>query len=165
MELINKFISFFSRAIKSKRIYLAFIWFLLLGSIYIIGSVCFADKLIKYPVVSGSFYPKDKNALAGQINSFLSKVEEGPFFNDKEILGLMSPHAGYVYSGQVAAHGYKAIQGRSYDAVVVMAPSHAYPFEGISVYKEGFFRTPLGDIEVDTELSAELLKYNQNDEI
>ena len=121
----------------------------------------FTEETIKYPAVSGSFYPANKTALSNQIISFLDNVEIDPLLQEKDIFGLISPHAGYIYSGQVAAYGYKAILNKKYDTVVVVAPSHFYPFKGISVYNEGAFRTPLGDIEVDTDLAAELISYDE----
>jgi len=117
----------------------------------------FAEDKIKYPNVSGQFYPGNKNSLSSQIDNFFKNVEQEPALEDKDILAIIAPHAGYTYSGQVAAYAFKAIEGRSYDSVIVLAPSHFYALTGASVYKEGFFRTPLGDIEVDSELANKLI--------
>ena len=77
---------------------------------------------------------------------------------DGEIIALVSPHAGYLYSGQVAAHAYKLIEGRSYDSVVVVAPSHMAFFRGVSLYDRGGYATPLGPVPVDTELSKKMME-------
>jgi hypothetical protein len=73
-----------------------------------------------------------------------------------EIVGLIVPHAGYIYSGQVAAHAYKMIQGRKYDAVVLIGPSHRVAFSGVSIYDNGAYETPLGLIPVDETIAGEL---------
>jgi AmmeMemoRadiSam system protein B/AmmeMemoRadiSam system protein A len=77
---------------------------------------------------------------------------------DGEIVALVSPHAGYMYSGQVAAYAYKLIEGKSFDTVVVVGPSHRFPFKGASLWDRGGFRTPLGVVPVDDELSKKLME-------
>jgi hypothetical protein len=72
------------------------------------------------------------------------------------LAGLVSPHAGYDYSGAVAAAAYKQLEGLSFDTVVVISPSHRAFFRGNSVYSGGIYRTPLGDIPVDLEFCARL---------
>lgn len=72
------------------------------------------------------------------------------------LVALISPHAGYVYSGLVAAHAYKLLRGRSFDTVVIVAPSHHLAFRGVSVYDQGGYRTPLGLVPLDTQFIAAL---------
>ncbi len=72
-------------------------------------------------------------------------------------LAVVSPHAGYVYSGPIAAHAYRALQGQAYDTVVVLGPSHRDPFVGLSVYDTTRFETPLGSIPCDRELIGRLI--------
>lgn len=115
---------------------------------------CFASE-IKEPNVAGAFYPADPDELSGMIEAFLDKA--APETVKDDIIALIVPHAGYVYSGQTAAFGYKLIQGKDYKTVVVISPAHHYAFSGVSVYPEGFFRTPLGDIEIDRDFTQELL--------
>ncbi|MDP3143728.1 MAG: AmmeMemoRadiSam system protein B [Candidatus Omnitrophota bacterium] len=112
---------------------------------------------VKAPNVAGGFYPSNPKELSLMIDGFLNaaSVEEL-----SDIVALVSPHAGYQYSGQVAAYGYKAIKGKKYSTVIVLAPSHYVGFPGISVWGSGKFRTPLGDIPVDSELVARLIKEN-----
>jgi len=115
---------------------------------------------IKEPNVSGAFYPANPKTLSNQIESFLNKATIPEIEGD--IIALISPHAGYIYSGSVAAYGYKAIKNRNYKTVVVIAPSHYYGFRGISVWPKGKFRTPLGDIEVDSKFASEIIKSIQS---
>jgi hypothetical protein len=116
--------------------------------------VSFAEE-VKKPNVAGTFYPADPAVLSERIDGFLAKADPQPL--DGEIFALISPHAGYDFSGQVAAFGYKLVKGRSYKTVVILAPSHHYAFRGVSVYPEGTFQTPLGDIPVNSDFSKKLL--------
>jgi AmmeMemoRadiSam system protein B/AmmeMemoRadiSam system protein A len=114
------------------------------------------DKEIRKSAIAGTWYPGDPATLAGDIRSYLKKVPAqaigGP------VVGLVSPHAGYVYSGQIAAHGYRLIEGQRYDAVVVIGPSHRTLFHGASVFTSGGYETPLGVVPVDGELAGAILE-------
>lgn len=120
---------------------------------------CFAQD-VKYPNVAGTFYPDNPVELSQMIDKFLEMAQPEPVRGD--IFALISPHAGYGYSGQVAAYGYKLIKGNSYKTVVVIGTSHHYGFSGISVYPQGKFRTPLGDLEIDREFTLKLLNKDQD---
>jgi len=89
------------------------------------------------------------------IDNILQAADPEPL--DGEIFGLISPHAGFGYSGGAAGFGYKLIKGRPYKTVVILGVSHHYRFNGVSIYPEGIFRTPLGDLEIDKEFSEKLL--------
>ncbi|MFH0912870.1 MAG: AmmeMemoRadiSam system protein B [Candidatus Omnitrophota bacterium] len=121
--------------------------------------VCFAQE-IKQPNVAGSFYPDNPQELSQMIDNLLAAVN--PEATQGEIFALISPHAGYGFSGGVAAFGYKLIQDKPYKTVIVIGPAHYYGFSGVSVYPEGLFRTPLGDLEVDKEFAQKLL-YRESD--
>jgi len=110
---------------------------------------------IREPSVSGSFYPNNPKTLKKDIEDYLSNAEIESL--DKDTVGLNSPHAGYMYSGQVAAYGYKAIKGLNYDTVIIIAPSHRSRFEGVAVLEEGGYRTPLGVVHIDEELVREII--------
>ena len=116
-----------------------------------------AEERIKHPNVSGQFYPSNKNTLSSQIDDFFKSIEDNPALEDKDILAIIAPHAGYIYSGPIAAYGYKAIQSKKYKTVVILAPSHFFGFNGISIWPEGSFVTPLGSIPVDDIFSQELI--------
>jgi len=113
------------------------------------------DKNIRKSVIAGTWYPGDPSILTGDIRSYLDKVPEQPVGGP--VVGLVSPHAGYGYSGQIAAHGYRLIEGRRYDAVVVIGPSHRVLFHGASVWPSGGYETPLGVVPIDSELAGAIL--------
>lgn len=110
-----------------------------------------ATGKVREPAVAGAFYPGTEEALRATVTGLLDKA--APPAIEGKILGLISPHAGYIYSGAVAAEAYKLVVGRSFDAVVLVAPSHHVFFHGSSIYSQGPYRTPLGLIEVDKELA------------
>ncbi len=115
---------------------------------------------IREPVVSGTFYPAKKDALLKMISSMLNTVNLEKTYEDKNIFGLISPHAGYVYSGTAAAYGYSLLKGRKYDTIIILGPSHYTLLNGASVWKNGQYSTPLGKIDIDTEATNFLLdKY------
>jgi len=111
---------------------------------------------IRQPAVAGSFYPGEPSELAKMIARMLAETERPAV--DGDIVGLVVPHAGYVYSGPVAASGFKAIQGLNYKDVIVIAPCHVEAFPGAAVYPGKAYRTPLGDIEINKELSEKIAK-------
>jgi len=104
---------------------------------------------------AGVFYPADPDELRDDILQYMedSGVEE----TDKIVHAIVAPHAGYIYSGPVAGHAYGAIRGKSYKRVVVLSPSHRIALTGVSVWPEGSFSTPLGEIPVDEEGAARLI--------
>jgi len=111
---------------------------------------------IRRPVVAGQFYTDDPEALANVIDNFLRQAPQVEL--PGEILTLIAPHAGYMYSGQVAGSAYRQIQGQPFKTVIVMAPSHQVSFAGASIYHRGGYETPLGVIPVNAELAAAILE-------
>ena len=109
----------------------------------------------KEPSVAGTFYPSDKKELKEMVEKFLSGAEKVPV--NGKLLALISPHAGYIFSGQVAAYGYKNIEGSDIKKVIIIGPSHHTAFRGASVYTKGSFRTPLGTITINEKLAESLL--------
>jgi AmmeMemoRadiSam system protein B/AmmeMemoRadiSam system protein A len=107
--------------------------------------------------LAGSWYPKNPDALAKLLDHFLDNVPASslPAGN---ILAIIAPHAGYVFSGQVAAYAYKTIQNKKFESVIILAPSHQWAFEGCSIYPSGGYETPLGTAQVDGALASELAK-------
>jgi len=122
----------------------------------LVGTGC-TDN-IKEPSVAGTFYPADKKELKDTIDTFLSKVNRIP--GEGNIIALISPHAGYRYSGQVAAYGYKHIQDRDIRKIILIGQSHHEGFKGASVYTNGSFKTPLGNVEIDEKSAKKLLNEN-----
>ena len=114
------------------------------------------SALIHDPVVAGTWYPGTASELRKQVEEYLSRVPERD--SQGQTVAIISPHAGYIYSGQVAAHSFKAVQGQKFDSVIVIGPSHYVPFRGVATYDCAGFRTPLGVIPLDSELIAALMK-------
>jgi AmmeMemoRadiSam system protein B len=106
--------------------------------------------LVLGPAVAGSWYPADRAVLARTVDDLLARAEPGPMSSER-IFALIEPHAGFVYSGGVAARGFREVRGRSYSRVVVLGPSHYEAFRGAAVPDAGAYRTPLGDIALDHE--------------
>jgi AmmeMemoRadiSam system protein B/AmmeMemoRadiSam system protein A len=109
----------------------------------------------KDPAAAGTFYPADKKSLQESVEGFLSKAERVP--TNGRLLAIVSPHAGYIYSGQVASYGYKQIQGSGIKKVILIGPSHHSGFNGASVYTKGSFRTPLGEVKINERIAESLL--------
>jgi len=120
---------------------------------------------IRRPYVAGQFYAGSQKSLKAQIEQcFKHELGPGalPKVADKrleKIVGLVSPHAGYMYSGPVAAHGYHRLaqEGRP-DVVVLFGPNHSGSGSALALMKEGFWRTPLGDVEIDTATADLILR-------
>ncbi|MGA2107264.1 MAG: AmmeMemoRadiSam system protein B [Syntrophorhabdales bacterium] len=108
------------------------------------------------PAVAGQFYPDAPDALKAAVQAFLRDAVPRAA---KKPIGLVVPHAGYIFSGQIAADGFKQVEGESYEVIAILGTNHTTPdFEKISVYNGRGFRTPLGVAEVDRETAAALLK-------
>ena len=132
--------------------------FLIIIVLLITGNPALSDELIKKPNVSGQFYSADPVELSQGIRQMISAADVTPYKSDVDI--IIVPHAGYTYSGIVAAHSFKAVQDKSYSTVIVLAPSHFYGFPGISVWERGGFETPLGVVPVDEEFAQALIATN-----
>lgn len=111
------------------------------------------DKKIRQAAVAGNFYPDNESALSGMVTDFLKDAVNEAL---PDITGLVCPHAGYIYSGQVAACSYKQVEGKKYETVIIIAPSHSEYFDFNSVFDGRAYRTPLGIVEVDTERAERL---------
>lgn len=111
-------------------------------------------KDIRRSVIAGTWYPGSASALTSTINGFMSAVDEKPL--EGELKGLISPHAGYSYSGSVAAHAYKQLEGSAYPTVVVISPLHQLYGGRFLVTSKRYYETPLGLVEVDADLVEEL---------
>jgi len=114
-----------------------------------------SHNAVKEPSVAGSFYPADAGELRRMVQGFLAAARTQPA--QGRLIALVSPHAGYVYSGQVAAHSYRHVTDRPVDTVILIGPSHYAAFRGASVYAEGAWRTPLGDVKINERLARSLL--------
>ena len=105
---------------------------------------------IRESTAAGSFYPGNPDELYSQINKFLDNAGSSDIENIKAIV---CPHAGYIYSGQVAAYSYRQITGKKFDSIFIVAPSHSEYFDFISIYSGNAYGTPLGLVHVDNKRS------------
>jgi AmmeMemoRadiSam system protein B len=111
-------------------------------------------KDIRYPAVAGMFYPSSSKELEKVIGEFLEKVEKRHL--PGEVKGLIVPHAGYVYSGPVAASGFKLLEGGG-KKIIILGPSHFMPLQGASFSDADYWQTPLGKVSVDKPKEEEPL--------
>ena len=112
------------------------------------------------PAVAGMFYPDDPTELKQQIDFYLNNLEKKPIIG--ELMAIVVPHAGYMYSGQVAAAAYIHLLDQEFDYVVVIAPSHREYFKGISVLPALGYSTPLRDVKIATSYCERLIEQNDN---
>jgi hypothetical protein len=118
------------------------------------------DNIREATHADGMWYPDNAPELIRTVDSYLKNVEKETVHG--RIMALIAPHAGYRFCGQIAAHAFKQIQGMDFDTVVLVGCSHNYRFPGVSVYKSGLYRNPLGDVEVDKDLAERLISENSN---
>jgi AmmeMemoRadiSam system protein B/AmmeMemoRadiSam system protein A len=109
---------------------------------------------VREAAVAGAFYPSDPDALASMVDAMLADASAAPV--DGKLIALICPHAGYEYSGRVAAESYAQLRGADVRRVVVIAPSHVEAFDGVAVYNGTGYATPLGVVRVDTDFAASL---------
>ncbi len=115
----------------------------------------------RQPAVAGSFYPHSKKALELSLQELFAKAS--PAKLEGKIQSLIVPHAGYAYSGIVAASGYKSIpKDADYNNIFIIASSHREHFNGSSVYSVGHYQTPLGEARVNMEIANALIDNNKN---
>ncbi len=101
--------------------------------------------------VAGGFYPGDAGELREMIRGYLDAAKKSRKKIEGYLLGIMVPHAGYPYSGPVAAHAFALLEGRKYKRVVVLGPAHRHGHAVPALLDAGAYRTPLGDIPIDRE--------------
>jgi AmmeMemoRadiSam system protein B len=107
----------------------------------------FASRDVRPAVQAGRFYEADPARLRAGIEASLAQAASPA--PAAPPLALLAPHAGYVYSGRVAAAAYRAIRGCPIDRVLILAPSHYVGFSGAALPRQAFFATPLGQVAVD----------------
>lgn len=116
---------------------------------------------VRKPAVASLFYPEDRINLKRTINQYLNEIpDEIDQFLKKNpvdhLFGIIVPHAGYFYSGHTAACAYSLLKNRVIDTVIVIGPSHRVYFEGFALSVSQAFRTPLGEVELDTAFIKQL---------
>ena len=111
---------------------------------------------IQKPVVAGMFYPDNPMLLKQVVGKFLAESQKLEL--QGSIVGLIAPHAGYRYSGSVAASAFKQIEGGDYKVVAVLAPSHRVPIDGAAILTKDIYETPLGRVPIATDIVRKILK-------
>lgn len=110
--------------------------------------------MIRNPIVAGQFYPADSKGLKKQLEGFINKKSE-----KKDVLGLVSPHAGYMFSGAVAGAVYSKINVP--DKVIILGPNHTGRGVSFSIITEGIWTTPLGEAKIASSLAKSILKNSK----
>jgi len=104
--------------------------------------------------IAGSWYPRDAAILRAQVSQFIEKADFPTL--PGEVMGVISPHAGYLYSGATAGYSYRCVQNKSYDLVVIASPLHDYLPQPFITTAHAQYATPLGNVPVDFKLLEEL---------
>jgi len=113
------------------------------------------EENVRKAAVAGGFYPGDKASLEKYVDTLLRQAD--PPEIKEPIRAIMVPHAGYVYSGPVAAYAYKELEGRDIRTVILICNSNRHFLDGIAVYEKGSYETPLGRVPIDEEKIKQLL--------
>lgn len=129
--------------------------FFLLVTCYLLFATCCIAQEIKQPDLSGSWYPALEKKLSRMLDIFLSDVPKQKI--DGDIIALIQPHAGVIYSGSVAAYGFNLLKDLEINTVLIIGFSHRRHFDGVSVYDGEAFATPLGPLNIDRRLAKELI--------
>jgi AmmeMemoRadiSam system protein B len=110
-----------------------------------------AEGEVRASPIAGSWYPGDPVELERAVSRLLDNAPAVSV--PGKLFGLISPHAGLTYSGPVAAAGYRLLE-REFESVLLLGPSHRVAFDGLALYPEGAFATPLGLVPIDSDLAA-----------
>lgn len=119
-----------------------------------------SDKLVdRKPAVAGTFYPANKSDLSNMIAGFFTNTERRTVPGGPPAIALVAPHAGYVFSGQVAAWSYAQLDPEfKYNNIFILGTSHHAQFNGASIYDIGNYLTPFGEAKVNREIAHDLIK-------
>jgi len=114
----------------------------------------------RQPMAAGRFYPADKETLSKDIAQLFKNCKKGA--DTRYIRAIISPHAGYVFSGGISASAYSTIpKNITYKNIFIIGSSHVMSFDGASVYNTGDYITPLGKVSVNREIASSLIKENK----
>jgi len=127
---------------------------ILLLLLFFLLSICIFAQDIKQADLAGSWYSDEPGVLQKEINNYLAWAKVSPL--EGEPVALILPHAGLIYSGKTSAYGFKALKGRRIDKVILVGFSHRVDFDGIAVFSHRGFKTPLGTLTIDKELTEKI---------
>lgn len=106
------------------------------------------------PSIGGGWYPHNPGLLVQNLDTYLSNAEVDKPYG--KVIGIITPHAGHMYSGQVAAYAFNCIKGMEFDTVVIVSPSHFLPSGDVITTSHDAYETPLGIVEIDKDAVSEL---------
>ncbi len=112
---------------------------------------------VRKPAVAGMFYTSSREQLIREVSGYIEQAEVESV--DDELLGVISPHAGFMYSGLCAGYAFKALKQKEFDTSVVIAPSHRVGGFDYSVGDYSAYRTPIGDVKTDYSSIEQLLQH------
>ncbi len=116
---------------------------------------------VREPAVAGAFYPDSASKLKLDIEKFM---EEALPARTRDVVAIIAPHAGYVYSGKICADAFGQVKDKQYDVIVILGTNHTTRgFEKISVHPGTGFRTPLGIAPIEREIVSEILAADPDD--
>ena len=114
---------------------------------------------LRKAAVAGSWYPGTAAALASAVDGHLERADRRASDVPGDLVGLIAPHAGLMYSGPVAAHAYRLLRDRAFDVAVLVGPSHFVGFDGVSIYPAGGFETPFGVVPIDEACASAIASH------
>ena len=114
---------------------------------------------VREPAVSGMFYPASPEELKDQINFLMERNKPTRLFDD--IVGIVSPHAGYPYSGGSAAVAFNVLKKVDFNTVIIISPSHSEYFQGICIYNGDAYQTPLGEVSINKDVRDRLVEESE----
>lgn len=118
-------------------------------------------ETIREEAVAGMFYPADEEELDRQLTLLLDTYKPAERYTN--VVGIISPHAGYVYSGKTAAYGYNVLKNDAeFETAIIISPSHREFFSGISIYNGDAYKTPLGIVPVNKDLAEKIEENSEN---
>jgi len=115
------------------------------------------EENIRQSAIAGSWYPGERIELQNVVENYFKSVKKEKI--PGRIMGLISPHAGYVYSGQTAAYSYNQIRGMDVENIVVIAPMHRIAVSRYMTNAEAYYKTPLGLVPVNHRILDEMRKH------
>lgn len=132
-------------------------WILVLfACVMVVSCMRNAEPKVRIPALAGQWYPVNLGELAYTVDSYIAHASELPAIRDVKILIL--PHAGYAYSGQVAAYGYALVKNEIPNLVVIFGTPHRAYVRGVAISSSEYFETPLGRVKVNKECAIALSK-------
>lgn len=129
--------------------------------IILIGVTINMSAKIRKLAVAGMWYPENKTELENTLKKLFDSVT---FFDEEENInpfGMIVPHAGYAYSGEVAAYNFSLLNDKHFDTVILLGTSHHYLENVVSIYDGDYYQTPLGEVEIDREITGKIIETHK----